>query len=408
MFELALKARLPLIAVHTADTVNARDVITFLMTDHGLGCSLGQLQRLPIVSTIIGITNSKKEYLLADRMDISQCPEYFRVLTDSDKSLIFINPKINHPLLFDAGLLPTPLAMICDELGVAGFTKQKIDTLMPSLGGLNLLQVGEVCRLAMAKHSELTPAGIADIKMMRYTDTGSGVLATPLGDDFYEPCDDLERFIKREEFFFLEDSDIRLRPRGLLLHGLPGTGKSQAAKYIAKQWGVPLFRMDMASIMKKYVGQSERNMQNALAKIDSESPCIILIDEVEKVYDSSGSDTGVTSRMLGQLLWWMQEHESRVFTVMTSNNIDNLPNELYREGRIDIIITMKGLSHYESLSFGRQVLSTFSTTVSESVLLEAIYSHYKGEDESMRVSHSKVIQIVTDLVKQEVITSNGK
>jgi SpoVK/Ycf46/Vps4 family AAA+-type ATPase len=126
------------------------------------------------------------------------------------------------------------------------------------------------------------------------------------------------------------------QPKGVLLLGVQGGGKSLAAKAVAGLWGVPLLRLDFAQLYNKYIGESERNLRQALALADVMGPCVLWMDELEKGLSSSDED-GVGRRLLGTLLTWMAERQSPVFMVATSNNIAELPAELVRKGRFDEI-----------------------------------------------------------------------
>ncbi len=122
-------------------------------------------------------------------------------------------------------------------------------------------------------------------------------------------------------------------PKGILLAGVPGCGKSYSAKMVASEWKLPLFRFDIGDVYDKWVGESERKMREALKFIDNVAPCIVWIDEIEKALSvsDSGNDTG--KRVLGQFLFWLQESSSRVFLVATANDVQKLPPELFRKGR---------------------------------------------------------------------------
>jgi len=126
-------------------------------------------------------------------------------------------------------------------------------------------------------------------------------------------------------------------PKGLLLFGVQGGGKSLAAKAIAGVWGLPLLRLDMASLFNKYVGETERNLREALKLADTMSPCVLWVDEIEKGLAQGDSESGTPQRLLGTLLTWMAERKSTVFMVATSNDISQLPPELMRKGRFDEI-----------------------------------------------------------------------
>jgi ATP-dependent 26S proteasome regulatory subunit len=135
--------------------------------------------------------------------------------------------------------------------------------------------------------------------------------------------------------------DLRERglrpPRGVLLVGVPGCGKSLSAKAIAADWNLPLYRLDLANIHGQYLGQSEGRLKEALATADRVAPCVLWIDEIEKglAGSGSGSDGGTSTRVLGHFLYWLQEGRARVFVVSTANDISKLPPELFRRGRFD-------------------------------------------------------------------------
>lgn len=136
-------------------------------------------------------------------------------------------------------------------------------------------------------------------------------------------------------------ADLKARkmrpPRGVLLVGVPGCGKSLSAKFIAANWNLPLYRLDLAAIQGQYLGQSENRLKEALASADNAAPCILWIDEIEKgLSGASGSNDGGTStRMVGQFLFWLQESMAKVFVVSTANDVSKLPPELLRRGRFD-------------------------------------------------------------------------
>ena len=129
-------------------------------------------------------------------------------------------------------------------------------------------------------------------------------------------------------------------PKGVLLLGVQGAGKSLAAKAIAGSWGLPLMRLDFAVLYNKVHGETERNLRQALKQAEAMAPCILWIDEIEKglASDASGAgDGGVSRRVLGTLLTWMSERKTRTFLVATSNDVSQLPPELLRKGRMDEI-----------------------------------------------------------------------
>lgn len=154
-------------------------------------------------------------------------------------------------------------------------------------------------------------------------------------------------------------------PRGILLVGVPGCGKSISAKAIAVNWNLPLYRLDFATVQGSYVGQSERQLREALETAEQVSPCVLWIDEIEKGLSTAagGGDGGVSTRMVGQFLFWLQECRKFVFVVATANDISKLPSELLRRGRFDEIFFVD-----------------LPTQEERKAILALHYAHYVGED----------------------------
>ncbi|MBU0501300.1 MAG: AAA family ATPase [Gammaproteobacteria bacterium] len=126
-------------------------------------------------------------------------------------------------------------------------------------------------------------------------------------------------------------------PKGILLLGVQGGGKSLAAKAVAGTYGLPLLRMDFGALYNKYIGETEKNLRYALRTADTMAPCVLWIDEIEKGLAGQNDDQGISQRILGALLTWMAERKRPVFIVATSNDISKLPAELLRKGRLDEI-----------------------------------------------------------------------
>ena len=127
-------------------------------------------------------------------------------------------------------------------------------------------------------------------------------------------------------------------PKGIMIIGMPGCGKSLTAKATASLFEIPLVRLDVGRLLGKYVGESEENMRKALKLSEAISPCVLWIDEIEKAFAGVGGDGGgsdVTTRLFGQFLTWMQEKENTVFIVATANDISRMPPEFLRKGRFD-------------------------------------------------------------------------
>jgi SpoVK/Ycf46/Vps4 family AAA+-type ATPase len=197
----------------------------------------------------------------------------------------------------------------------------------------------------------------------------------------------------------------------LLFDGAAGTGKTAASKYIAQKFGVPLYHLDLGAMKGKYVGESEGNLIAALTQVDQVEPCVVILDEVEKIFQNSG-DSGVTSGLLSQLLWWLQEHKTQVFTVMTTNNRLAIPPELYREGRIDAVMVFMGLEDFNTgYEFGKGALDRMATEVGIKEVPAKVYQTLSKRLKTMfagspSVPQVKVIQAVHELVKE--LLAQGK
>jgi SpoVK/Ycf46/Vps4 family AAA+-type ATPase len=145
-------------------------------------------------------------------------------------------------------------------------------------------------------------------------------------------------FNKRKQAFTDGGRRFGLRPpKGVVLVGVPGCGKSLSAKALAQEWDVPLLRLDMAKIFTSYLGASEANMRKALHIAEAVSPCVLWIDELEKAFSggSQNLDSGASLRVLGFFLEWLNEKTAPVFVVATANAIHQLPDALLRKGRFD-------------------------------------------------------------------------
>ena len=146
--------------------------------------------------------------------------------------------------------------------------------------------------------------------------------------------------VKRDKSWLDSAKDYGLpSPKGVLLTGVPGCGKSLIAKSISSMWHLPLLRFDVSKVFNMYVGNSESNMREAIKTAEAISPCILWIDEIEKGFSGlgNGGDGGTSSRIFGTFLSWMQEKTKPVFVVATANNISGLPSEMMRKGRFDEI-----------------------------------------------------------------------
>lgn len=167
----------------------------------------------------------------------------------------------------------------------------------------------------------------------------------------------LKRWLqKRQRVFSPEARDFGIQaPKGLMLTGIPGCGKSLCARAMASIWNLPILRLDMGAVMGGIVGASEANMRTATRSAEAMAPCILMIDEIEKGLggaSGNGGDGGTTSRVFGYLLSWMNDKKAPVFIVATANNFERLPPEMLRKGRFDEIFFVD----FPNASERRQIL----------------------------------------------------
>ena len=219
-----------------------------------------------------------------------------------------------------------------------------MEELIFSLKGLSAFQIRQVLSLAYQNNGTLDAS---DRKFIlgekEQIIKKSGILEMM---NFKETLDDigglekLKEWLKRKAKIFVSlDRAIKFGvdvPSGILILGMPGCGKSLAAKATSTLFKVPLIRLDVGRLMGKYVGESEANMRRALKLSETVSPCVLWIDELEKAFAGIGGGSGeVATRLFGNFLTWMQEKESTVFIVATTNDISKLPPEFLRKGRFD-------------------------------------------------------------------------
>lgn len=161
--------------------------------------------------------------------------------------------------------------------------------------------------------------------------------------------ENLKNWLKKRNNSWLDSSRLYgiSAPKGVLITGVPGCGKSLIVKAISAMWQLPLLRLDMGKIFSGVVGSSEENMRKALQISEATSPCILWIDEVEKGFSGSEGDGGTSSRVFGTFLTWIQEKTKPVFVAATANNIHVLPSEFLRKGRFDEIFFVDLPTHRE-------------------------------------------------------------
>lgn len=227
-----------------------------------------------------------------------------------------------------------------------GISKSGLAAIIRNLRGLSLRQAKQlICdAVSMDRRFEDRDVNkiIAGKRRMIQSDGLLEYVEAPLTMDEIGGMVNLKKWLGlRRDAFTEQAAEFGLiPPRGVLVLGVQGAGKSLCAKAIATAWQQPLYRLDCGTLYNSFVGESERNLRKALHQIEAMSPVILWIDEIEKAFASAASqstDGGLSKRMFATLLTWMQEHQEAVFLVATANDIQALPPELLRKGRFDEI-----------------------------------------------------------------------
>lgn len=217
------------------------------------------------------------------------------------------------------------------------------DRLVGSLRGLSLAQAEHLLHRATVRDGILDEGDIPSLRLAKaqlFADDGVLELieAETLPIDKIGGLDHLKAWLEVRGRVLLDPVPGLPHPRGVLLTGVPGCGKSLAAKAVAAAWGLPLVLLDPARLFDRYVGGSEEKLRRSLAAVEAMSPAVLWIDEVEKGFAvGSESDGGVTARLLGTFLRWLQDRPDGVFLVATANDVLALPPEFLRRGRFDEI-----------------------------------------------------------------------
>jgi len=322
---------------------------------------LGQIERLPDPSLVV-----LKDFhpFLGDPTVVRALRELAQGLKSSFTTVVLLSPTLSIPpeLEKEVTVLDVPLPSARDLLALlkdivtvvrqsrsasVEMSKEDAEAIIKAAQGLTLSEAENAFAKAIAADGRL---GKEDVKLVleekRQVIRKSGLLEYYPTDESLGSVGGLENvkaWLGRRTAAFGEAARRfgLPEPKGLLLLGVQGCGKSLTAKAIASTWRLPLLRLDMGRIFSGLVGSSEENLRKAIRVAESVAPAVLWIDEIEKGLSGSGSsgmtDGGVTARVFGAMLTWLQEKTAPVFVVATANRIDLLPPELLRKGRFDEI-----------------------------------------------------------------------
>lgn len=294
--------------------------VTSVLKELAIKISRGDVEAtIILVSSIVNIPKELEKYITILEMDYLNTDEIKDVISNFIKENDL--PEIKDKLL--------------NEMAI-------------NFKGLSQFEIENLIALSYADDGEFTRKDLKLIfEQKQQMIKKSGILEMiPLKEsiDDIGGLENLKEWIKKKAKVF-RNIDKALEfgvdmPKGVLIAGVPGCGKSLNAKAVANLFEVPLLRLDMGRLMGKYVGESEANMRKAICLAEAISPCVLWVDELEKAFAGIGGQGGgaeVTTRLFGNFLTWMQEKDSPTFVVATANDIVKLPPELLRKGRFDEI-----------------------------------------------------------------------
>ena len=378
-FVLLLKARYPIIYIATSEEERLEYVIKYCTkkyvsqtyyswdfvdgyqgnpNDTGFAAK-NPLEALELVDKLTAETASVfvlKDYdnFLKDLSIIRKVKNLSRALKTQPKNIIIISPEVNIPDTLREFVtviefpLPTYHEINEELLRLMTSLKQDIaDDLLLSLTtacqGLSLERIRRVLSKVIAQSGSIDRSSpplvleekkqiIQQTQLLEFSLTDKKI--TDLGG-----LDNFKEWLKlRSEAFLPAAKEYGLPyPKGLLLVGVQGTGKSLAAKTVANEWNLPLLRLDFGRLFASLIGQSESRVRKMIQIAEALSPCVLWVDEIDKAFAGAqnSGDSGTTSRVLATFLTWMSEKASPVFVVATANNIEWIPPEIIRKGRFD-------------------------------------------------------------------------
>src|ERR1043166_357908 len=287
---------------------------------------------------------------------VRQLKDVLCVAKTKSKTLIMVGCRLCLPAELERELtviefgLPDKAALgivldgIVKSAGLPSLPEAERDRALDAAMGLTTIEAENALALSVVEANAIAPAIVAREKAQGVKK--SGLL------EIIEPAETLEDIggleilkswlLKRKDAFGQRAKDYGLpTPKGLLILGIPGTGKSLTAKVTARVFGIPLLRLDAGRLFASLVGQSEGNLRSAIQTAEAIAPCVLWIDEIEKAFSgvkgSGGTDGGTSARVFGSFISWLQEKYAPVFVVATANDVSQLPPELLRKGRFDEI-----------------------------------------------------------------------
>lgn len=383
--ELLIRSRIPLIAVNSHDESRVLNLINRVCIRLGMpvfkwtvteGLQRADINLAPQTfnmepATVLGNIKAGKQpgvYVLFDFHPYLTDPKLVRLLKDialdyakMERTLVFVSHEISLPgdlRKYSAALelsLPdeTGLRVIVEEVAQEWQGKnvgkrvradrRALDLLVRNLLGLSHSDARQLARGAVFNDGAISHDDIDAVMQAKYRLLSQdGLLSFEHETAKFSEVGGMNRlkqWLELRKAVFTGSAPVPGLdpPKGVLLLGVQGCGKSLIAKATAGIFGVPLLRLDFGALYTKWYGESEKNLREALKMAEIMAPCVLWIDEIEKGISGGDNDEGTSRRVLGTLLTWMAERKSRVFLTATANDIERLPPELMRKGRFDEI-----------------------------------------------------------------------
>jgi ATP-dependent 26S proteasome regulatory subunit len=385
--ELILRSRMPIVVIETRDEKRMLDLLRNITLARSSDTYVplfrwtvtDGLQRLdidlepqlhnaepPDVLKHIRAVTKPGMYVLLDFHHYLDDPVIIRLLkdiclryTDVSRQLVLISHRIKLPQELESFVARFDLALpgaderekiikrVAAEYTAANpgsrvqYDPKAYNLLIQNLSGLTDRDTEQLARNAIFADGVISKSDLPNVMQAKYDLLNlGGILQYEYDTAKFADVgglENLKRWLSLRKPAFLKDSKASHLdpPKGILLIGVQGCGKSLAAKATAGIFNLPLLRLDFATLYNKYHGETERNLRESLKSADVMAPCVLWIDEIEKGLAGRGGETGTTQRVLGSFLTWMAEKNGGVFVVATANDISMLPPELVRKGRFD-------------------------------------------------------------------------
>lgn len=335
---LAIKARIPVVKITTDDPVSLVDLL------NALGDGREQFPWVP--------GNLKKDNVIFWSLVNEQVVGTVNHALYNDylsrgNTLILVNDiEDEYPFIMDCGIITGTVDYVSNQLSEF-LSVDQVEKFGRYFIGLSFTKVIETIMLTQSRDGALTANGINETKA--YLGQGiSGLEVLSTEQSNYVAPDWIAYWMEHDAPFLDRPDMLEFWPKGFMLHGPAGTGKTEAAIFIAGELDLPLFRIDAGGLYSRWQGGSEDNLKKILSFITSQGECVFLIDEADKLFGKEADGQVSLSTMLSMLLWWLQGPSNKAVTVMTANKLDVIPPELYRPGRLDSVHLMEGIAGYEN------------------------------------------------------------